>query len=141
MGRMYDFECPLCHYQACVSGGADEGVNCATQTIVCRNCRRLYEVVTRIRMRESRSNPALRANPARLPEMEIVIPPLMLVENPLREIPAENRPPLTPSHWEEIPFACPVSKSHHIEPWNEPGRCPRCGNYLVKNGFPYRVWD
>jgi hypothetical protein len=137
---MYDFECPLCHYSACVSGGADEGINCATHTIVCRNCRRLFEVITRIRMRDNPSQP-INAGNRMLSETEIVIPPLMLVENPLRNIPAETRPPLTPTRWEEISLACPVSKSHHVEAWNEPGRCPRCGNYMEKNGFPYRVWE
>jgi hypothetical protein len=146
MGRTYHFECPQCHYQACVSGGAEQGVNCSVQTVACKNCRELYDVFTRIRKKEfaaetgpkpgSKSNRILQSN-------EILIPPLMLVEHTLRQFQPANRSKVSaiPSHWENVKLACPVAKSHRVQPWNDPDRCPRCGNYMEKNGFPYRIWD
>jgi len=43
--------------------------------------------------------------------------------------------------WRESELACPVEAEHVVEPWNDPGRCPRCGNFMEKGGFPYRAWD
>jgi hypothetical protein len=43
--------------------------------------------------------------------------------------------------WQKFKPACPVEPKRFIEPWNDPGRCPRCGNFMEKNGFPYRRWD
>ena len=57
MGRTYHFDCPYCHYQARVSGGADTGLNCAVQTIVCLDCRQLFDVFTRLRQREGEEEP------------------------------------------------------------------------------------
>src|SRR6185295_15601785 len=50
MGRTYLFECTKCGYRAKVSGGADDGLQFAVQTILCRDCRELYDAVTRMRM-------------------------------------------------------------------------------------------
>ena len=52
MGRTYHFDCPRCQYQARVAGSADAGVNCAVQTIVCLDCRQLFDVFTRLRLRD-----------------------------------------------------------------------------------------
>ncbi len=52
MGRTFQFECPQCQFPARVAGGADAGINCAVQTIVCHDCRRLFDVFTRLRLRE-----------------------------------------------------------------------------------------
>src|SRR5712671_791784 len=50
MGRSYCFECSKCAYRATVSGRFDRGLNFAVQTISCRDCKRLYEAVTRLRI-------------------------------------------------------------------------------------------
>src|SRR5262245_10808205 len=47
MGRSFLFECPRCSYKAKVSGGADEGVRFFCQTVTCRDCKKLYDAVTR----------------------------------------------------------------------------------------------
>ena len=50
MGRSYWFECPKCGYRAKVSGRADRGLSFFVQTILCRDCRELYDAVIRLRV-------------------------------------------------------------------------------------------
>ena len=147
MGRTFHFDCPRCQYQARVVGGADTGVNCAVQTIVCLDCRRLFDVFTRLRLREGEeeSPPAgvkTRSGRNLLPT-GVIIPPLWLVENPWSVFSPGRRSsaPLKQRRWAEVKLVCPVAGTHRIKIWNTPGRCPRCGSYLEKNGFPYRLWD
>ena len=122
VGKTYQFECELCQYRIKISGGADAGVDCAVQTIVCRDCRELFDVFTRVRRRATIIE--------KLKPLHPEIPPRQL-----RTVPPQ------PPGWNDIPLACPVSALHRIETWKDPGRCPRCGCYLEKNGLPYRVWD
>src|SRR5260221_7229367 len=49
MGRTFHFQCTQCQYHATISGGADSGLNCDVQTILCRECRALFDVFTRVR--------------------------------------------------------------------------------------------
>jgi hypothetical protein len=46
MGQLYHFSCPECGYRAEVSGGGDAGMMVLTTTIVCTDCRCLYDIVT-----------------------------------------------------------------------------------------------
>lgn len=139
VGRTYHFECPHCQYRARVSGGADDGINCAVQTIACHDCREIFDVFTRLRRRNSGAQAGRKKT---FPE-DIPIPPMMLVQQVYREFEAGPRPRVSPpaTFWEKLKPACPVSERHRIEPWNDPGRCPRCGNFMEKNGYPYRMWD
>jgi hypothetical protein len=128
VGKTYLFECPHCQYRARVSGGADSGIHCEVQTVVCRDCRELFDCFTRVRRREDAVE--LIKFPAFFrPE----IPPVILRENsggkPRRLV------------WKQFTPACPVGPKHFVEAWNDPGRCPRCGNFLEKNGLPFRQWD
>ena len=50
MGRSYWFECPKCGYRAKVSGRADQGLTFFVQTILCCDCRELYDAVTRLKV-------------------------------------------------------------------------------------------
>jgi hypothetical protein len=122
MGKTYLFECGLCHYRVKVSGGADAGVDCEIQTVVCRDCRELFDIFTRVRRQSTPFGKFKALNPE--------IPPAALVGSPARR-----------KGWQKPPPACPREAKHRIEPWNDPGRCPRCGNYLEKSGLPFRVWD
>lgn len=138
MGKTFHFDCPHCHYQTRVSGGADEGVSCRVQTVVCLDCRELFDVFTRVRQRQ---HPVLTQRT--LMNSEIIIPPALLVEQPVREFsvsPVPRSAP-TPTFWAELKMVCPIVKTHRIEPWRDPGRCPRCGNFIEKNGFPWKIWD
>jgi hypothetical protein len=62
MGRTYLFECPKCEYSARVSGREDRGFTVCVQTIVCRDCRRLYDAVVRLRVSASGPSPATRSD-------------------------------------------------------------------------------
>lgn len=122
MGKTYLFECGLCHYRVKVSGGSDAGVDCDVQTVVCLDCRELFDVFTRVRRR---SNPV-----GKFQALNPEIPPAALKGSPARK-----------KDWEKPAPACPMEEKHRVETWRDPGRCPRCGNYLEKNGLPFRVWD
>ncbi len=53
MGRSYLIECPKCGYKASVSGGEDSGLSFMVQTTACRDCRRLFDSVVRLRVADS----------------------------------------------------------------------------------------
>jgi len=147
MGRTYHFDCPYCQYRAHVAGGADAGINCAVQTIVCLDCRRLFDVFTRLRLRDGEKDPPptgvkTRSGRNLLPT-GVNIPPFWLVDNPWRVFAPGRRSsaPPQPRRWAEVKPVCPVAGFHRIKSWNYPGHCPRCGSYLEKHGVPYRLWD
>lgn len=127
MGRVYIFTCPRCEYRARVSGGPAEGLHCVTQTIVCRDCKALHDVAVRVRVPEAEATPLRK--PKLLPVKQDHLPPMLLF----------GRPPRT--QWLELKPACPVSGSHSIEEWTDPGKCPRCRTFLERDGLPFRIWD
>src|SRR5258708_7252026 len=121
MGRSYWFECSRCGYRAKVAGGAARGLNLFVQTIVCRDCKELYDAVTRIRV-SARRRP---------------------LKNPPGFSSALNRllyAGLNASKWFIFKLRCPKSAHHRVQSWNEPGKCPRCGVHLDKKVLPSRVW-
>jgi hypothetical protein len=132
VGRTYLFECPLCQYRAKVSGGADSGLHCQIQTVVCRECRQLFDVFTRQRRRADVAD-VIKFPGFYRPE----IPPVILGDSSVNP----RRDPPRRLVWREFALACPVEPAHFVEPWTDPGRCPRCGNFLEKNGLPFRLWD
>lgn len=132
VGKTYQFECPLCQYQARVSGGPDNGLHCEIQTVTCRDCRQLYDVYLRVRRRAGAAE-RIKFPGFFRPE----IPPVVLRESTSRP----NVTPLPKLVWQKFTPLCPIEALHKVEPWKDPGRCPRCGCYLDKAGFPYRVWD
>jgi len=145
MGRTFQFECPHCRYQARVSGGADAGINCSIHTVFCRDCRELFDVFVRIRKKVSAPEPApaaLKSPVSRRLPARSDLPPVALMEQPWPEFQVKRvRQPVQQTTWEEIKAACPVSKIHRVQLWHEPGRCPRCGNFMEKNAFAWRRWD
>jgi len=147
MGRTFHFQCPHCGYQARVVGGADAGINCAVQTIVCLDCRRLFDVLTRLRVREGEAgspSAGVKTRPGRnFLSGQVNIPPFWLVENPWKVFAPGRRASgsLPQRRWVEAKLACPVAGSHRVRPWKDPGHCPCCGNYLERNGLPYRLWE
>ncbi len=46
MGQLLTHHCPQCGYSAFVSGGADGGKGCQTQTILCYDCGELRDIET-----------------------------------------------------------------------------------------------
>jgi len=142
MGRSYWFECSRCGFQAKVAGRADRGLNFFVQTIVCRDCKQLYDAVIKVRVPE---NPEAQKNPAGpgpgrpklLPEFggNGAAPPFQSALNRLLYTGSRN------FRWRQFLPQCPVSDRHRVQPWNDPDKCPRCGVYLEKNVLPYRIWD
>ena len=140
MGRSYWFECPKCGYRAKVSGRADRGFNFFVQSIVCRDCKELYDAVTRVRTPEEPNalgngsgirrpnSPRLRSVLARPPSFQSV----------LNRLPYQG---VKRFRWLQFKLQCPVSPLHRVESWNEPDKCPRCGIFLEKDGLPYRIWE
>lgn len=122
MGKTYVFECGLCHYRVKISGGADSGLDCEVQTVVCHDCRELFDVFIRVRRQ------AATTGKFKLKHMEI--PPVALPGSDAHV-----------SDWQNFKPACPAGSKHFVEHWKDPGRCPRCGNFMEKNGFPFRIWD
>ena len=41
----------------------------------------------------------------------------------------------------QLVIECPRKASHPIRKWQEPGRCPKCADYLQRGTMPYREWD
>jgi hypothetical protein len=133
VGKTYIFECPQCQYRVKISGGADSGRHCEIQTVICRDCRELHDVFTRQRRRADAVD-LVKFPGFYRPE----IPPVILTET--SSINPSARPPVR-LVWRECELACPVNADHFVEPWKDPGRCPRCGNFMERNGLPFRIWD
>jgi|SRR5207302_6294390 len=139
MGRSFWFECSRCGYRAKVSGQPDRGLDYSVQTVVCHDCKQLYDAVTRLRVPQpQKASLGLTplANGRRLAERVPSRPPsfqMMLAKLPTN---GAQR-----SRWTRFKAECPVSPSHRVEPWNEPDKCPRCGLFMEKNPLPYRLWD
>jgi hypothetical protein len=47
MGELYRFNCTVCGFKAIVSGGKNAGLTAVTQTMICRTCYALVDVVIR----------------------------------------------------------------------------------------------
>jgi hypothetical protein len=140
MGRSYWFECPRCSYRARVAGRADRGISLFVQTILCRDCKELYDAVTRLRIADepgARGNiPSLAgANTGKVRRASNTPPSFQAAMNRLSHL------GLRRSRWVEFEPRCPVSNFHRVQAWNEPNKCPRCGAYLEKSVLPYRIWD
>ena len=140
MGRSYWFECAKCGYRAKVSGLAERGLNFAVQTILCRECKSLYDAVTRLRvpdtLKELHFTAGLRAQNILSPQRAVSSPPPF--EAVLNRLPFKG---IRYFKWIRFKPQCPVSAYHRVEEWNAPAKCPRCGVYLEQNAMPYRLWD
>jgi hypothetical protein len=134
MGRSYLYECPKCGYQATVSGSADTGFEFHVQTIACRDCRSLFDAVVRLRIADTGLKVPAEFQRLRLRKTQE--PP------PSFEAAINRLPPLgTKMKWVPFKIQCPVSSHHRVRAWNDPGKCPRCGNFMEKNALPFRYWD
>lgn len=138
MGRTYLFECTMCGYRVTVAGGAAEGAHLVAQTIHCLDCRELHDAVTELKV------PATPANLARW----------KLKPTPFDTGPSDQKPPSFDAalnqlmigsgkrfRWVKFKLVCPVSVRHRIRPWQQPGKCPKCGVFLEGGGTPFKVWD
>src|SRR5437762_1553319 len=121
MGKSYWFECSRCGYRAKVAGRADEGLHMSVQTILCEECKELYDAVTRLRLLDG-SRPLMHGALS----AEAIGGPADLKRAPSFQW-ALNRLRFTGekiSDWLKFPLKCPVSASHKIRVWNDPDKCP-----------------
>jgi hypothetical protein len=137
MGKTYLFECPKCNYKARVSGGADRGVHFFVQTILCRDCKELYDAVVRLKVPDEQKITASFSRIGfRKPRPGADTPPRF--ESALNRLAVRG---VSRFKWTPFKARCPLSPAHRVQPWNEPGKCPKCGYYLEKNALPFRVWE
>jgi hypothetical protein len=121
MGRMFLFECSKCGYRARVSGGAAGGRYVSVQTILCADCKELYDAVIAFKPSARRES-----NPKSAPKFDALL----------------NRlPPRGARRWIKLKPACPISPRHRIRPWKQPDKCPKCGVFLDPGAMPFRLWD
>jgi len=142
MGRSYFFECSKCGYRARVSGRADRGLEFATQTIVCQDCKELFDAVTRLRVPQEASF----VNSFRLGNSTMLRPlfsPRHTSKPPAFQIVANRLPQFGAKQfkWLQFKLQCPASPLHRVESWSEPGKCPRCGVFLDRHALPYKIWE
>jgi hypothetical protein len=122
-----------CQYRSSLSGGADSGLNCDVQTIICRECRELFDVFTRVRRLTGHKEFARNFSMFVRPE----IPPVILRDSlfvPMRSEPRRFE-------WQQMRLECPVVAKHFVEAWKHPGRCPRCYAFMEQEGLPFRIWE
>ena len=142
MGRSYWFECVRCGHRAKVSGGPDRGLHCFVQTAVCRDCKELFDAVTKLRLPDESRNLLHRHNNGHLrlkPSARLHVPQ----RAPTFQA-AMNRltyAGLGRFKWVQFPLQCPVSTGHRVQPWTDRDKCPRCGLYMEKNVLPFRIWE
>jgi hypothetical protein len=135
MGRSYLFECPKCSYKAEVSGGLDSGLDFSVQTTACRDCRVVFDSVVRIRIPDTGLRFLSDFQRMRWRRAEAEAPPTF--ESAVNRLPLADRK----FQWAQFKIRCPVSLAHRVNAWNEPGKCPRCGNFMEKNALPFRYWE
>lgn len=151
MAKIYRFDCDKCGYIARVAGDTQEGINVIISTIECLDCRRLYDVVTH----------ATTEQKLRFPNQPGLGVAFKGFENRVGNGFRERRPssrlcntqspgpgeslyyarPKPNSQWQHYPLQCPASKYHRIRRWKEPGRCPKCKNYLQRSPVAFRFWE
>jgi len=139
MGRSYWFECPKCGYRAKVSGGADRGLTFLVQTIICHECRELYDAITRLKVRddELRLKGLVGSRWARLAsQRSFSAPPAFQAVLNRLTLAGVKR-----FKWISFQLQCPISAIHRVRSWSDPDKCPKCGVFLEKSALPYRLWD
>ena len=121
MGRTYLFECSRCGYRARVSGSADRGRHVVVQTILCDECKELYDAVIAFK-----PSAYWDFHPKTSPRFAALL----------------NRlPPRNVRQWVRWKLACPISQRHRIRLWKQPDKCPKCGAFLDPGPIPFRRWD
>jgi hypothetical protein len=140
MGRTYLFDCSRCGYRAKVSGRADHGFTACVQTIVCLDCKKLYDAVTRAKRPLSNGAPLQK----QLKAASWKLSNRSSSDSPPTFGSAVNRLAFTGGQrhrWVDYPLRCPVAAWHRVQEWNEPDKCPKCGTYLERHALAYRIWD
>jgi hypothetical protein len=137
MGRTYLFECSRCGYRAKVSGGSDRGVHFAVQTIVCGECKELYDAVTDLKVVAAPTLSRWKLKTSRLDAPKTAAKPPTFQSALNRLLPTGAKR----FRWLHFEAVCPVAAHHRVVEWRQPGKCPKCGYFLECNAVPFRRWD
>lgn len=138
MGRTYLFECAKCNYRIAVAGGTEHGPQLAVQTVHCLDCRELHDAVTERKVPATATNLGrwkLKPTPFCPEPSDEKAPTFAVALNDLIIGRGQN------FRWVKYKLSCPVSARHRVRVWKQPGKCPKCGNFLDGSGTPFKVWD
>jgi len=147
MGRTYLYECLRCGYRAKAAGKEDRGQEFFVQSIICSDCKELYDAVVKVKMPRGPALPiqlgqasrrGRAVGPARSGTRAMAARAAPRFEAMINRLPAGGARRF---RWVRFEPACPVSAFHRVAPWNEPGRCTRCGVYLERSPLPFKIWD
>jgi hypothetical protein len=112
-------------------------LSCFIQTILCRDCKALYDAVIRLKISgEPAGKPGLSFQGSRLRKQLSNGPPVF--ESVVNRLTCAGA---RPYRWVQFKVCCPVSPTHKIRLWTDPGKCPKCGFYLEKGALPFRIWE
>jgi hypothetical protein len=131
MGRTYVFECTKCGCKAKVSGRPERGVRFAVNTVSCKQCKQLYDVITRLKLPQ----PGDREIDDEPPAEELKPPAFESVVNRLSLVKAKKY------RWVAFELHCPRSPGHQVHAWKDPGKCPRCGIFMERSALPFCLWE
>ena len=127
MGTRYHFSCDRCKYEAMVSGGNDMGLTFRSTTIICQDCKLLFDVTTSDQLNNDSTDQS---------ELVLVCPgPSSAVSGDFKTVEEYFQ---TFAATEE---SGERSNSHHrVCKWKHPGPCPKCGQELIR-GKLVMNWD
>lgn len=125
-----------------MAGREEQGLVCHVCTIVCPECSALFDAVTRARLSRDwlKGRRPLHLDAGWTPKSEWQRT-VDAVREPvtLDQVLFEHHDPRGP--WVEFPVTCPNVVHHAVQPWKDPGRCPRCGVYMERTLMPFRLWE
>lgn len=154
MGRAYRYDCDRCGYRVDICGGSIEVADFHMNTIHCVECRALYDVLSAIELPRPISDRAFAPPTSRFLnitderwgaiENRLGLRTCTLVRKKELRFSVKANTPLAKrltQTWYTLKIECPRNEHHRIKHWKEPGRCPRCFDYLQRGALPYREWD
>jgi len=130
MPKSYLFECEKCGYRSVITGGSAAGNDVKVRTMICKECRALYDCVV-----------ALRTTQKVQPWKQFEQVPREIAPSVASAVARLPTSTTAPRQWREFVPTCPTEATHRVEPWGSPGRCPRCRAYMERGALPYRIWD
>src|SRR5436309_3098435 len=121
MGRSYHFECSKCGYRTIVSGRADRGLNLAVQTIACRDCRQLFDAVTKLKVPDEGGLQLgnLGLGQRRFSRLRRRMP-VPSFDDAVNRLPSKG---VKRFRWLNFKLQCPISVIHKVQIWNAPDKC------------------
>jgi ssDNA-binding Zn-finger/Zn-ribbon topoisomerase 1 len=128
MGAFYSFTCSSCGYEAEVSGGPDCGFEARTETVVCKACLDLFDIV----VGSSRDGEPVTAGELDDFGVEGLDSP---EQAPIIE-PGDCAPRRAPKG-----KRCPECRSRRLFLWSRADGCPKCGSAVTRGAGRTIMWD